>query len=239
MGAPVAPIRLLTYNIHRWDDDHAAVAEIITRCAPDVAMIEEAPTWWGTRRRRLAFARTVDMQYVVGAARTIALVSEPARWTVRQRSIRRPLFRRWKRFWTPQLPGGAVAVDGSDPPITLIGCHLGLVNAARPEELRQVLALRRPEVPSVIVGDVNERPGGPVWRLASSSGLADATASGGPTFPADHPTARIDVVWGSEGVTVRPIDLSGLGLTRELMARASDHLPVLVEVEPDPVSPAG
>lgn len=230
MGATVAPIRLLTYNVHRWGDDHAAVAEVVTRCAPDVAMIEEAPTWWGTRRRRLAFAETVGMHYVVGAARTIGLVADPARWSVRRRRIRRPFLRPWKQFFTLQLPGGAVAVDGSDPPITLVGCHLGLVNAGRPEELRQVLALRRPGVGSVIVGDVNERPGGPVWRLASAVGLADITASAGPTFPADHPSARIDAVWASEGVTVRPIELSGLGLTRELMVRASDHLPVLVDV---------
>lgn len=237
MAATVAPIRLLTYNVHRWGDDHAAVAEVISRCAPDVAMIEEAPTWWGTHRRRLAFARTVGLHYVVGAARTVALVAEPARWTVRRRRISRPLVRRRKRFYSLQLPGGAVAVDGSDPPITLIGCHLGLANAARPAELRQVLELCRPGVASVIVGDVNERPGGPVWRLAGGVGLADITASDGPTFPADHPNARIDAVWASAGLTMRRVDLSGLGLTRELMVRASDHLPVLVEIEPGRLTP--
>lgn len=230
MEPTAASIRLLTYNVHRWGDDHAAVAEVITRCDPDVAMIEEAPTWWGTHWRRLAFARTVGLHYVVGAARTVALVRDPARWTVQRRRIRRPLIRRWKRSYTLQLPGGAVAVEAGDPSITLIGCHLGLVNAARTQELCQVLSLRRPGVPSVIVGDVNERPGGPVWRLASSVGLGDVTASGGPTFPADHPHARIDAVWASAGVTARPVDLSGLGLTQDVLARASDHLPVLVDL---------
>lgn len=230
MGATVAPIRLLTYNVHRWGDDRSAVADVITRCAPDVAMIQEAPTWWGTHRRRLAFARSVGLHYVGGAARTIALVADPLRWTVECRRIRRPLIRRRKRLFVPQLPGGAVAVTGSDPPVTVIGCHLGLATAARPDELQQALRLRRPGVPSVIVGDVNERPGGPVWRLAAGIGLADITAGGVPTFPAADPQSRIDAVWASPGLSVTRIDLAGLGLTRDLMVRASDHLPVLVEV---------
>lgn len=230
MAATVAPIRLLTYNVHRWGDDRARVAEVITRCAPDVAMIQEAPTWWGTHRRRLAFARSVGLHYVGGAARTIALVADPVRWSVQRRRIRRPLIRRRKRFYTAQLPGGAVAVTGSDPAITLIGCHLGLATAARSDELQQVLRLGRPEVPSVIVGDVNERPGGPVWRLASALGLADITASEPPTFPADQPQSRIDAVWASPGLSARTVDLSDLGLTHDLMIKASDHLPVLVEI---------
>lgn len=230
MAANLAPIRLLTYNVHRWGDDRAAVAEVITRCAPDVAMIQEAPTWWGTHRRRLAFARSVRLHYVAGAARTIALVADPIRWSVRRRWIQRPLIRRRKGFITLQLPGGAVSASQAEPPITLIGCHLGLANAARPAELQQVLQLRRTGVPSVIVGDVNERPGGPVWKLAAELGLGDVTASAGPTFPAGHPQARIDAVWASPGLSVRRVDLAGLGITRALLVRASDHRPVLVQV---------
>ena len=229
MAANLAPIRLLTYNVHRWGDDRSAVAEVITRCAPDVAMIQEAPTWWGTRWRRTAFARSVGMHYVVGAARTIALVADPIRWSVARLRIRRPLIRRWKGFWTLQLPGGAVAVSGGEP-VTLVGCHLGLANAARPAELQQALRLSRPGVPSVVVGDVNERPGGPVWKLAAELGLADLTAADGPTFPAARPQARIDAVWASPGLAVSRIDLDPLGLDRDLLARASDHLPVLVEI---------
>jgi len=238
MAANLAPIRLLTYNVHRWGDDRAAVAEVITRCAPDVAMIQEAPTWWGTHWRRLAFARSVGLHYVAGAARTIALVADPIRWSVRRRRIRRPLIRRRKGFVTLQLPGGAVAVSQAvsqaasqaGPPITLIGCHLGLANAARPAELRQVLQLTREGVPSVVVGDINERPGGPVWKLAADLGLSDVTSAGCPTFPAAHPQARIDAVWASPGLSVRQLELAGLGITRDLLVRASDHLPVLVQI---------
>ncbi|QGN35184.1 endonuclease/exonuclease/phosphatase family protein [Microlunatus sp. Gsoil 973] len=230
MAATRAPIRLLTYNIHRWGDDRQAVAEIIARCAPDVAMIQEAPTWWGTRRRRLAFARSVGLHYATGAARTIALVADPLRWTARRARIRRPAVRRRKRLVALQLPGGAVAVSGSDPVLTVIGCHLGLARSARSAELEQVFGLRRPGEPTVIVGDVNERPGGPVWQLAGRAGLADATADAGPTFPARDPQARIDAVWASPELTVNRIDPNDVGVTTVLMSRASDHLPVLVEL---------
>ncbi|GAB3914815.1 hypothetical protein GCM10011575_40770 [Microlunatus endophyticus] len=230
MAVNLAPIRLLTYNVHRWGDDRSAVTEVITRCAPDVALIQEAPTWWGTRWRRRAFARSVGMHYVAGAARTIALVADPIRWSVARRRIRRPLIRRWKRFWTLQLPGGAVAVRGGEPPITLIGCHLGLANAARPAELQQALRLSQPGEPLMVVGDVNERPGGPVWQLAATRGLADVTAADGPTFPASHPQARIDAVWVSPGLSVSRIDLAPLGLGHDVLVRASDHLPVLVGI---------
>jgi len=184
----------------------------------------------GTHWRRLAFARSVGLHYVAGAARTIALVADPIRWSVRRRRIQRPFIRRWKGFVTLQLPGGAVAASQADPPITLIGCHLGLVNGARPAELRQVLQLRRPGVPSVIVGDVNERPGGPVWQLAAELGLEDVTAAGGPTFPAAHPCARIDAVWAPSDLSATRLELADLGITDDLLVRASDHLPVLVQI---------
>lgn len=238
MAANLAPIRLLTYNVHRWGDDRSAVAEVITRCGPDVAMVQEAPTWWGTRRRRAAFARSVRMHYVAGAARTIALVADPVRWSVGRRRIRRPLVRRWKGFWTLQLPGGAVAVSGGQPPITMIGCHLGLADAARPAELQQALGLAQPGEPSVVVGDVNERPGAPVWKLAAGLGLADVTATDGPTFPAARPQARIDAVWASAGVSVTLVDLAALGLGHDVLARASDHLPVLVEISTEISAPS-
>jgi endonuclease/exonuclease/phosphatase family metal-dependent hydrolase len=230
MAATVAPIRLLTYNIHRWGDDRRAVAEVITRCAPDVAMIQEAPTWWWTRRRRLALARTVGLHYLAGAARTIALVADPLRWTARRARIRRPLVRRRKRLVALQLPGGAVAVSCSDPALTVIGCHLGLATGARSAELHQVFDLGRPDEPTVIAGDVNERPGGPVWQLAARLGLSDVTADAGPTFPSGGPQARIDAVWASTGLQVNRIDPEELGVTRRLLVRASDHLPLLVEI---------
>ncbi len=232
-------LRLLTYNVHRWGDDREALAAVITACAPDVAMIQEAPTWWGTRRRRLAFARSVGLSYVAGAARTVALVGDPGRWRVSTRRVRRPVVRGWRRYATLQLPGGAVGLcgrlgDGST--LAVVGCHLGLSAPGRRRELRQVLRLAvRADAPMVVVGDVNEDVGGPVWSIATEAGLVDIHARPGvraaPTFPAVAPHRRIDVVWASPELRIRPVDPTDLGLDRDLLVRASDHLPVLVEID--------
>jgi endonuclease/exonuclease/phosphatase family metal-dependent hydrolase len=231
-------IRLMTYNVHRWGDDRGAVAAVITSCTPDVVMIQEAPTWWGTHRRRLAMAHTVGLHYIVGQARTIALVADPDRWTVHRRRIWRPMIRRRKRFISLQLPGGAVAVStriyDSTRTLTVIGCHLGLAGTARVRELQQVLQLQNGIASSVIAGDVNEDSGGPVSQLAAAVGLVDVGAAADvPTFPAAHPHRRIDEVLASPHLTVSPVDLAELGLTHEVLVRASDHIPVVVDISLD------
>jgi endonuclease/exonuclease/phosphatase (EEP) superfamily protein YafD len=42
---------------------------VVKAWAPDVALIQEAPTWWGTRRRREAMAASCGLRYVAAVAR--------------------------------------------------------------------------------------------------------------------------------------------------------------------------
>jgi hypothetical protein len=56
-------LRVLSYNVHRWGDDREALARVVKACAPVVALIQEAPTWWGTRRRREAMAASCGLRY--------------------------------------------------------------------------------------------------------------------------------------------------------------------------------
>ncbi|WP_231920415.1 endonuclease/exonuclease/phosphatase family protein [Microlunatus soli] len=225
----------MTYNVHRWRDDRAALATVIRACSPDLAMIQEAPTWWGTRRRRLAFAREVGLHYIAGRGRSGAFVKDPGRWEFRTRWIRRPLIRRGRKHRTLQVLNGAVAarttVDRRT--LTVIGCHLGLHNQGRIGELNQVLELAPLSGPYLVVGDINERLGGPVWKLAADTGLIDQHAAAErarPTFPAAAPQHRIDVVWATPDVSSVPVDLTALGLSPELIGRASDHVPVVVDL---------
>jgi endonuclease/exonuclease/phosphatase family metal-dependent hydrolase len=80
----------------------------------------------------------------------------------------------------------------------------------------------------VIAGDVNETAAGPAWQLLVASGLVDAGAADDvPTSTAVQPRRRIDAVFvdpGFTAVSCRPPDLPDL-------ARASDHLPVVCDVE--------
>ena len=227
-------LRLMTYNVHRWGDDCTALAEVITTCAPELLMVQEAPTWWGTRHRRFAFARSIGLTYLAGEARTAAFVADQERWAIRTRRIWRPILRRRKSYWIPQLPGGAVALTTKidNEPLSVVDCHLGLSNRGRLVEMDQVLGMARDlGDPLVVVGDINEPAGGPVWRLAGQAGLLDAAADDPTlTFPAAEPRSRIDAIWTSAGVRARIVDLDRLGLDRSLLVRASDHLPLVVDL---------
>jgi hypothetical protein len=69
-------LRVLSYNVHRWGDDRVALARVVKAGALVVALIQEAPTWWGTRRRREAMAASCGLRYVAAVARNAILVAD-------------------------------------------------------------------------------------------------------------------------------------------------------------------
>jgi endonuclease/exonuclease/phosphatase family metal-dependent hydrolase len=114
------------------------------------------------------------------------------------------------------------------------GTHLDL--AAEPRlrhvgELRSQLTEFVPSgVPVIVAGDINEPPDQPAWRALAEAG-ADAFAAVGTgeglTFPARKPARRIDGVF--IGAPLRPV--SATVLDSPDVAVASDHCPLLVEIE--------
>ena len=237
-GGPIGPfVRVLSYNVHRWGDDRAALARVVRACAPDIALIQEAPTWWGTRRRREAMAASFGLRYVAASARNAILVAdgidiaEPRHWRVR-----RPFVRRRLRLVATQLPGGAVGgrltVGGQTVAVAV--CHLGLHLRGRQHELEQVLTgCRSFGTPYLLVGDLNEEPDGPVWSRLAAEGLTDLGADAGPTFSSADPHKRIDGAHLSPGLAGRVIPLDQVdGLVRADLAAASDHLPMVLEIGP-------
>jgi endonuclease/exonuclease/phosphatase family metal-dependent hydrolase len=228
-------LRVLSYNLHRWGDDREALARVVRACAPDVALLQEAPTWWGTKRQREAMAASFGLRYVVASARNAILVAdgtdlvEPQGWRVW-----RPFFRRRLRLIATQLPGGAVGgrvtLGGID--LALVVCHLGLHTRGRRHEIEQILTgCRSFGTPYLLVGDLNEEPDGLVWSRLAEEGLTDLGVDAGPTFHSDNPVKRIDGALASPGLTGRVIPLDSVdGVTRADLAAGSDHLPVLVEL---------
>jgi endonuclease/exonuclease/phosphatase family metal-dependent hydrolase len=226
---------VLSYNVHRWGDDREALARVVRACAPDVALIQEAPTWWGTRRKREAMAATFGLRYVAGAARNAILIADGTEFagTLHWR-VWRPVVRRRLRLIATQLPGGAVGgrITLAAGPIALVVCHLGLHVRGRLRELNQVLSgCASFGVPYLLVGDVNEEPGGALWQRIAEAGLTDTGATAGPTFPAREPRRRIDAALTSPGLTARLIPLADIpALDPADLPKASDHLPMLLEV---------
>lgn len=230
-------LRVLSYNVHRWGDDREALARVVRACAPDVALIQEAPTWWGTRRKREAMAASFGLRYVAASVRNAILVAdgtelvEPLHWRVW-----RPFVRRRLRLIATQLPGGAVGgrISLGDVEAALVVCHLGLHLRGRQHELEQVIRdCRSFGTPYLLVGDLNEEPDGQVWARLAAEGLTDLGVDAGPTFRSDNPVKRIDGAHLSPGLAGKVIQLDSIeGVTRTDLAAASDHLPMLLQLSP-------
>jgi len=227
-------LRVLSYNVHRWGDDREALARVVKACAPDVMLVQEAPTWWGTRRKRRAMAASFGLRYVAASARNAILVAdsidlvEALHWR-----IWRPFVRRRLRLIATQLPGGAVGgrVAVGSAELALVVCHLGLHILGRQHELEQVLrGCRSFGTPYLLVGDLNETPDGPVWARLAEEGLVDLGKDAGPTFSSRDPHKRIDGAHVTPGLSGRVLPIPAE--VAEDLPLASDHLPLLIELHP-------
>jgi len=237
-----------------------AVARIVKTLAPDILALQEvdegmqrtgsvAQTDWLSRRLRMAGLFAPAMTHD-GGQYGIALLS---RCPISAHE-RRPLFRpaypdaasRPRHDSEPRVMLGArlalpLARSEGSCPLNIVVTHLGLTPDQRLVQAREVADFAREWAgtqPLVVLGDFNCDPG--ALELAplrvSLVDVCDAQGVAGEariTFPVDvgeaaalgaEPTA-IDYVWVSPGVNIRTV--------RVLMdeSRASDHRPLVVEVE--------
>jgi endonuclease/exonuclease/phosphatase family metal-dependent hydrolase len=232
-------LRVLVYNVRGFRGVDRAAAAVAGQ-APDLAMLNEC----GTGRRLRRFADALDMD--AAAPRLWPLVR-----TVRNAVLVRPPWRvigsRLHRFERsqPLHPRGALVaqVGRAGFRVSALSVHRGLSPTERrrhAEELTdQTLSLPGP---FLVGGDLNEGPDGKsatwmadrmwdAWAAASSPN----DAGGGATFPSDHPSARIDYLFASEHFEVRGAEVLDGADARE----ASDHLPLLVDLELREREPAG
>ncbi len=246
MGEAVR-LRVLSYNVHGLRGDRAALYRTVRSAAPDVVCVQEAPRRVRWRTRCADLARGCDLYFASGGGPAIGnmiMVSQRVR-VQRHWSLRFPL--------TPgrHLRGVAFAecaVGGCR--FTLAGTHLSTDPGERAAQADQLALLLAGLTGPVLVGvDLNEPPGGRVWprllspalledaRAAAGSGTDDpaaarsgtdapAAARGSGTFPAGAPHSRLDAVLVPAGATVHSYAVPDTEDAR----RASDHLPVLVEL---------
>jgi len=217
-------LRVVSYNVHGVRGELAALAEVIRPLEPDVVIVQEAPRRlrWRTRCARLAHA--LGLVYVTGGAPSLGNVIL-TNLRVRPREtwdLRYPL--------TPgrHLRGAAFArcsVGGTG--FVVAGSHLATDPAERPgqaELLRKALA--ELDGPVILGADLNDTPDGTAWR-SLADGLTDAAGDDDAgTYPASAPDRRIDAVFVDPRITVTGYRVVDPPAAR----RASDHLPVLVEL---------
>ncbi|MFJ5722566.1 endonuclease/exonuclease/phosphatase family protein [Streptomyces sp. NPDC093149] len=226
-----AVIRVLSYNIRSMRDDCEALARVISACAPDLVLIQEAPRFFRWRKRAAWLAARTDLVVLSGggtAAGPLLLCSL------------RAAVERTEDVLLPLTPGlhrrgfatSVVRIAGTR--IGLLSFHLSL---QREERLAQAgMVLERLDAMGVehalAAGDLNDAPAGAAFgRLAGRLQDCWAVRPWGAenTFPSDRPQRRIDAVFATHGIDVLGCGVpAGLpGVTEADLRAATDHLPVL------------
>ncbi|HET9657834.1 MAG TPA: endonuclease/exonuclease/phosphatase family protein [Kineosporiaceae bacterium] len=215
------------------------------------------PWGTGTRHGLARLASDCGLEFVAGGLRAGGnAVLVGGRVRVRRRRALRlatPLFGPgpvWPAIGGRQVPAprigegrGVVLVELGEPGRLLVACtHLDLEPDLRLQQAQEVVRLLRawgagstgtgtpdqPPVPALVAADLNELPGGPAWAALGEL-LADPDPSGAETYSAQDPHQRIDAVLVGGPARVTGYRVGGIdpGDAR----RASDHLPVVAELE--------
>ncbi|GGW18948.1 hypothetical protein GCM10018980_42560 [Streptomyces capoamus] len=226
-----AVIRVLSYNIRSLRDDTAALARVISACAPDLVLVQEAPRFFRWRKKLARLAAACGQVVLTGGATAAgpAVLCSLRAVVDRTEDVLLPL--------TPGLHRRGLAtavVRFGGARLGVISCHLSLQQAERQEQggmlLERLAALGTEH--AVVGGDLNERPDGRTFRrLASTLQDCRTAAPWGGEFtstPTD-PHQRIDALFATPGIEVLgcgvPLDQPGVRAA-DLRA-ATDHLPVL------------
>ncbi|MEU7424000.1 endonuclease/exonuclease/phosphatase family protein [Streptomyces sp. NPDC040750] len=226
-----AVVRVLSYNVRSLRDDTDALARVISACAPDLVLLQEAPRFFRWRKKLTRLAAASGQVLLTGGAPAAgpAILCGLRATVERTEDVLLPL--------TPGLHrrGFATAVVRfGDVRLGVLSCHLSL----RQDERRQQGALLLDRLAGLGVahtvagGDLNERPDGPTFRELSGA-LQDCRVAapwGGEfTSTSTDPHQRIDAIFAGRGVEVLGcgVPLDQPGVTRADLVAATDHLPVL------------
>jgi endonuclease/exonuclease/phosphatase family metal-dependent hydrolase len=225
-------LTVATYNVRGFRGGIDLISEVVERLAPDVLLLQET----GPRRTLRRFAAGVGMDAATDPlsplrrrAKDAVLVHPP--WRIVEHRQHR--FGDSARFYPRAALVAQVGRAGRR--VWAVSTHLGLTpieRNAHVHELTDVCA-GLAGGPVVIGGDLNATPDQRAVRWladrywdAWSAVVPHPTAEGsGATFPSGDPTARIDYVFASAGLRVRSAGVPARA------AEASDHLPVVVELE--------
>jgi endonuclease/exonuclease/phosphatase family metal-dependent hydrolase len=231
--------RLMTYNIHTGVGmdkklDLQRIADVINHERPDLVGLQEVDR--GVKRTEgkdeivelarmthmdYAFAHNLDYQggqYGVAIlSRFLILKPEHTEFENKREAERRGMLR--------------VEVDAGGRRVNFVTTHLDPQNDdGRLFETQQLLKfLENVRGTIIVVGDWNDEPTGAAYKLMLTK-FADAWSDSRPkgeglSYPADKPVKRIDYLF------YRPADGVRAQKAWTVNTRASDHVPVLADLE--------
>lgn len=220
-------MRVVSYNIRKaigldWRRDPQRIVDVLGEIDADVVVLQEADKRIGSRAGVLPLDR---LESELGL--TLSDVSL------------RPLSHGWhgnaiflKSKFTDHTshridlpssePRGAVSVRLHDPQIEIIGVHLGLSTGMRRKQMRALQdVMHARNHPVLLAGDFNE------WNAKRVVFEAPATVvSPGFSFHAARPTTALDRFVLSPGLRSVSSHVHHSALSK----RASDHLPVVIDL---------
>jgi endonuclease/exonuclease/phosphatase family metal-dependent hydrolase len=240
----------MTYNVHgcrgrdrQWSPQR--IADVIASAEPDIVALQELDV----RRTR---SGDVDQAEMIAAALGMRSHFFPALKVMEElygdailtacpskliKAGPLPGLRGLRRLEPRGALWASIRVGGTN--IQVINTHLGLLSRERRKQIDVLLGpdwLGHSECrdPAILVGDFNAPPRSRnYWQLVER--LRDAQRGRGrgrATYPSRFPTLRIDYVFVGSAITVKNIDTVRTPLARI----ASDHLPLVVDLEIDPAS---
>ncbi len=224
-------LRVATYNVRGLRGGVGPVGEVLAKNHPDVVCLQEC----GSRRSVGRLAAGLGMEVAsthraFGRVRNAVLFALPWR---ESGLLVRELSREGRAS-----PRGYVIVTLAAHGVRLAvgSVHLGLTARERRRHASELIdavleiGTLPPGGPVVLGADLNEDANGPAAR--SISGVLDDVYAlvgepPGNTFPAARPTDRIDFAFASPSLRVTGAWVA----TGEPASRASDHLPVVADIE--------
>jgi endonuclease/exonuclease/phosphatase family metal-dependent hydrolase len=225
-------LTVATYNVRGFRDGVDRIAEVVERLAPDVLLLQET----GPRRTLRRVAAGLGMEVATDPRSPFrrrakdAVLARPPWQIVEHRQHR---FGGSARFYPRAALVALVGRAGRR--VWVVSTHLGLAPTERNAHVHELtdLCAGLAGGPVVIGGDLNATPderavrwlADRYWDVWAAVAPRSAPGGSGGTFPALDPSARIDYLFASAGLRVIS---AGVPVHA---ADASDHLPVVAELE--------
>jgi len=227
---------IASYNVHkcvgtdrRFDPERTS--RVIHEIDADVIALQEADTRFGERTGILDLTRL---------ERDTGLVPVPISGAVKAHGwhgnvvlVRKGLVHDVHQVKLPGLePRGALVAEielEAGGKLRIIAAHFGLLRHSRAQQAKTLVDLisGRHEMPTILLGDLNE------WRLGDRSSLSTFQMAFGPlppavpSFPAGLPVLALDRIIANRKGIISAVEVHDTPLAR----MASDHLPIKAVVD--------